>query len=213
MHIELTQLLTCPRCGPGHGLVAFVDRLEGRRILAGRLDCPQCERRHVVRDGVVDLSGEDGRPDGDGTPPRDTEAAPAVDVPEPAGTATALLGPPDGPETLLLLGAAGALAPAIADERAGAAVVAWSPVVPAAHDRVHPVVPAAGTGKLPFRTSAFDGVVLTGAEIPLLAEAARVLKTGWRLVVLAPGDAVGHGDVASLRELAADPRAWVGVRV
>lgn len=212
MHIELTQLLTCPSCGPGHGLVAFVDRMEARRILEGRLDCPRCERRHVVRDGVVVLSGDDAESGADGSSSRGEEAASVVDVPEPAGTATALLGPPEGPETLLLLGAAGALAAAIAEGRPTAAVVTWSPVVPGAHERVHPVVPGGRTGTLPFRSSVFDGVVLTGAEAPLLAEATRTLKTGRRVVVLGPGEAVGGEEVASLRELAADPRAWVGVR-
>lgn len=212
MHIELTQLLTCPRCGPSHGLVAFVDHMEERRILQGRLDCPQCEARHAVRDGVVVLSGHPADVSVAGGAEAETPSA--ADVPDPAGVAAALLGPPEGPEVLLLLGRAGALATSIAAARPDAVLVAWAPPEPEAAGRVFPVVPpAGGTGPLPFRSSAFDGAVLTGAESRELAEAARIVKTGCRVVVLAPAGRVGDPEGASLRELAADPRAWVGTRV
>ena len=37
MHILLTDLLFCPRCGPQHGLILLANRLEERRVLDGWL--------------------------------------------------------------------------------------------------------------------------------------------------------------------------------
>lgn len=201
MHLELTQILTCPHCGPPNGLVAFVDRMEERRIVEGRLDCPVCERRHAVRDGTV-LLGEVAEEGGE-------VAATAGD--DPAPTAAALLGPPEGPEILLLAGGAEPIAPAIADLRPEAAVVTFGPAPTGRHSRVYPVVPSAG-GHLPFRSGTFGGAVLTGARYDLVTNIAPTLAAGARLIVLAPRGAAPDRDVPSLRELASDARAWVGVR-
>ncbi|MFW6090108.1 MAG: hypothetical protein ACODAB_10165, partial [Gemmatimonadota bacterium] len=116
MHLELTQVLICPHCGPPNGLIAFVERMEERRIVEGRLDCPACERRHAVRDGIVRLgdAADDGV-DGAG------DAGDAGD--DRAPTAAALLGAPEGPEILLAAGGAEFLAPAIAGLRPEAAIV------------------------------------------------------------------------------------------
>lgn len=55
MHLTLTDVLTCPRCGPENGLIALSERLEERRILEGRLGCPSCRRHYPIRGGLVDL--------------------------------------------------------------------------------------------------------------------------------------------------------------
>ena len=202
MHLELTQILTCPHCGPPNGLIAFVDRMEERRIVEGRLDCPVCERRHVVRGGTVLLS-ETVEVGGD---PADDELAPA---------AAALLGPPEGPEILLLAGGAESLAPMIADLRPEAAVVTFGAAPTAPHPRVYPIVraPEESAGPhLPFRAGSFAGAVLTGAGSDLVGDVAASLEAGARLVVLAPREgAPGHG-APLLRELASDARARVSVR-
>lgn len=222
MHLELTQVLTCPFCGPEHGLIAFVDRMEERRIVAGHLDCPTCERRHVVRDAVVYLSAGDG-----GSPHAAADAADAgpdagaggapddelAGLPEPAPVAAALLGPADGPETLLLAGGAGRLGPGIADLRPEAAVLTYGSSPAAVHPRVYPIVPAGPDTGLPFRSGSFEGAVLAADALAHSADISRILRTGARLVVLGPARDLQAVDAAApLRRLAADERAWVGIR-
>ena len=55
MFFELTDLLTCPRCGPTHGLVLLVQEVENRRVRSGWLGCPNCRHDYPVTDGVADL--------------------------------------------------------------------------------------------------------------------------------------------------------------
>jgi uncharacterized protein YbaR (Trm112 family) len=52
---ELTDLLTCPRCGPGHGLVLLVKEVEERRVRNGWLGCPNCRHDYPVVDCIADL--------------------------------------------------------------------------------------------------------------------------------------------------------------
>ena len=202
MHLELTQILVCPDCGPPNGLIAFVDGMEERRIVEGRLDCPVCERRHAVREGIVLLGdvANEGEADVEAA---DDDAAP---------TAAALLGPPEGPEILLLCGGAQSMAPAIADLRPEAAVVTLGPGATARHPRVYPVIPSRSGEYLPFRPGTFGGAVLTGDRPDLVAEVAPSLAIGARLVVLTPGATVPDRAAPALRELASDPRAWGGLR-
>ena len=55
MYFELTDILTCPVCGPAHGLVLLVREVEDRRVRSGWLGCPNCRRDYPVADGVADL--------------------------------------------------------------------------------------------------------------------------------------------------------------
>lgn len=55
MFLPLTDLLTCPRCGPESGLILLADRIEDRRVLEGALGCPRCQERYPVRAGFADL--------------------------------------------------------------------------------------------------------------------------------------------------------------
>lgn len=218
MHLELTQILICPHCGPPNGLVAFVNRMEERRIVEGRLDCPVCERRHAVREGRVLLGDgvvERGDTADDEPAPEAGRATVGPRLPDAAPTAAALLGPPEGAEVLLLAGGAEPLAAELADLRPEAALVTFGPAPAGRHPRVHPVVPsAAGSAGsyLPFRPGSFGGAVLTGGWPDLPAAVAPALTPGARLVVLAPRDGTPGRAGPPLRELASDARAWVGVR-
>ena len=223
MHLELTEILVCPDCGPGHGLIAFVDRMEERRIVEGRLDCPMCERRHEIRGGTV-LLNRPREPEPSAAPP--TRTAPDGGSAEPpgeaAGMAAALLGPPEKGEVLLVLGAARGLAARIAELRPDAAIVSYgSPSTPSrgapAHPRVYPVVSVAAPGSgLPFRAGVLDGAVCLGIEGSARAEkVAEALSAGGRLVVLDPSPAAlaSLPELPAMEELAADARAWVGSRL
>jgi uncharacterized protein YbaR (Trm112 family) len=55
---ELTDLLTCPRCGPAQGLVLLVQEVDDRRVRRGWLGCPKCRNDYRVIDGVADLRTE-----------------------------------------------------------------------------------------------------------------------------------------------------------
>ncbi len=55
MFFELTDLLTCPRCGPAHGLVLLVHEVQDRRVRSGWLGCPNCRADYPVSEGVADL--------------------------------------------------------------------------------------------------------------------------------------------------------------
>lgn len=203
MHIELTELLCCPRCGPPHGLIAFVDRMADRRILDGRLDCPICETRHPVRDGIVYLEA-----DGDATTHPSGATPPDPDA---AAIAAALLGPPENAEILLLAGEAARLGPELADLRSDAAIVAWGPPPVSRHERVYPVVP--GSGRRPrLRPGRLDGAVLARDDEEWLADVGQALAAGARLVLLDPDPDLAVPTEARLTELASDARAWVGVR-
>ena len=45
MLLDLSESLACPRCGPPQRVIVLVERMEGGRVLDGRLDCPGCESR------------------------------------------------------------------------------------------------------------------------------------------------------------------------
>lgn len=230
MHIELTEILVCPDCGPGHGLIAFVDRMEDRRIVAGRLDCSMCERRHEVRDGIVRLTpaspSDSPRtvPVSPGEPPA-TGRPPGHELPDDvASIVAALLGPPEGPELLLMAAGTRALAPAVADLRPEAAVVTYGGPPSAAsdeaasHPRVYPVIVSADTDTagFPFRAGALDGAVLSGSvESRFVELVAETLSSGGRLVVLSPPSAAAAAlsELENVEALAADSRAWVGSRL
>lgn len=207
MQLELTELLACPRCGPPHGLIAFVERMERRRIDLGHLDCPICEDRHPIRAGTVWF--------GAGSEP--PAAQDAADADAAAATAAALLGASSGGETILFGPGSAAMAAGAADLRPDARVISFGTEPARQHDRVYSfVVPELEPRRLPLRDQCLDGVVLAGVSSGWIGEAARVLRPGARLVVVEPGeDADAPGAIppdVSLRVLATDPRAWVAVR-
>ena len=204
MRLELTEVLACPRCGPDHGLIAFVDQMDGRWIAAGRLDCPNCEERHPIREGIVFLRGS----------AQEDVLVPSCDPPEAdlAELAGALLGVPTGPEILLVGPGLESVATSLADMRPLAAVIAYSDPLGQRHDRVHWIVPVPGA-PLPIRSARLHGVVVAAEDTVDSAEAGRVLAPGCRLVILTPGQkAPAFLPAAPVRELASDSRAWVGVR-
>ncbi|MFL5381023.1 MAG: Trm112 family protein [Longimicrobiaceae bacterium] len=176
MHILLTDVLSCPRCGPGFGLVLLADRVEERRVLEGRLGCPNCREQYPVRGGALDarLPGA--------APAAEDEAAPEDD-PGAAVRLAALLGLADARGTVLVAGPGAALAPEIAALVPELEVVALAAAPDEGEERPGVSRVAAGAA-LPFRGGTLRGVALTGGADPArLAEAARVLQPGARLVV------------------------------
>ncbi len=98
MHILLTDVLVCPRCGPAFGLILLADRIEDRRVQTGRLGCPNCREQCEIEAGVVDMTA--GAEVADGPPPEATLSV----VPDAGVRMAALLGIPQGPAYVLLAG-------------------------------------------------------------------------------------------------------------
>jgi uncharacterized protein YbaR (Trm112 family) len=176
MLILLTDLLACPRCGPDAGLVALAERMEERRVLEGRLGCPNCRESYPVRGGVADL-----RLPGAGAPSA-AEGAPAD--PEAAVRLAALMGLA-GLQGMALLAGPGA--------RHAAAVAALVPEVEVVALEAAPRTGGeprvsrltASPGSLPFRPGHLRAMALTGAaaDQEALHGALRVLAPGGRLVL------------------------------
>ncbi|HEX8317164.1 hypothetical protein [Longimicrobium sp.] len=182
MYILLTDALSCPRCGPGFGLLVQADRLEERRVVEGRLGCANCRETYPVHGGVAHLSL------GSATE-ADVPADPPADDPEAAVKLAALMGLAGARGLVMVEGPGARHAAALArlvpevevvgvDDSAGP-----PPTMEAGVSRVR-----AGAA-LPFRDGTMRGAALTGgAGDARLREALRVLAPGARLLV-DPADA------------------------
>ncbi|HEX8453100.1 MAG TPA: Trm112 family protein [Longimicrobium sp.] len=188
MHILLTDILTCPRCGPDLGLILLADRLEERRVVQGSLGCSNCREMYPIEDGTVDLRVAESAP----TP----AAAPDPDA---AVRLAALLGLAGAGGTVLLAGPGAELAPAIAALVPGLQVIAFT-AHPVREDGAPGVSRVAGGPALPVRGGMLRGVALTGGAETPLTEAVRVLAPGTRLVL----DPAPEGASEELRWLGAE---------
>lgn len=181
MYILLTDALTCPRCGPEFGLLVLADRMEERRVVEGRLGCPNCRSAYPIRDAAADLR-VNASPSAESAAP----AAAAVDEDAEAPVRlAALMGLAGAHGLAMLAGPAArhaAAVSALVPELELVAVTDGPDVLPARAAGVSRL--AAGWASLPFRDGALRAAALTGgADDALLREALRVLAAGARLVV------------------------------
>lgn len=225
MLLELSEVFVCPRCRPAQGMVVMVDRLEGRRVLEGRLGCPGCDVRVPVSRGTIrfDLaaSGEsEGGEEGGPAVPEGTTGHPSLpallrdEAPEEAALRLAALLGAEKAEGYLLLGPGLApLAGGVAARAPDAEVLALADAREA--DVEEGVARAVGVepGRLPLFTGRLAGCALSAPSRPALREGARVLREEARLAVLAPGPGTRE-ELAELpvRTTAEDERAIVAVR-
>jgi uncharacterized protein YbaR (Trm112 family) len=209
MHIVLTDLLTCPHCGPEFGLILLAQNVEDRRALEGVLGCANCREKYAIRDGAVFAGGSPV------APPAPPAAA--------AERLAALLGVTQGPAFVLLAGPmAGAAAHvaalvedleviAVGSGPGSAFTEADAAELPA---RQHGVNRLGVGARLPLAGGKVAAVALSGSAADgLLEEGARVLSPVGRLVVQdPPEDAVERLERAGLRVVARDPETLVAVR-
>lgn len=200
MHILLTDILTCPRCGPGFGLILLADRAEQRRVFAGVLGCSNCREKYPIREGVVDFGGA---------------PEPVVSASDAAAAVrlAAILGVTEGPAFVMLAGPATAHAAAIAgmiDEVevltiGAAASVGDGPGI----NRIY-----AGGPQLPIASGKVAAVALTGATATeLLDEGARTVSPLGRLVLdPAPSDVAEQLQRHGMRVAAEQDGTTVAVR-
>jgi uncharacterized protein YbaR (Trm112 family) len=176
MDVRLSDLLTCPRCGPGHGLILLPGEVRDRRVREGMLGCANCRERYPVAGGVADLRVEGSR--GAGVwGDADENLSGGIGDREEAVRLAALMGLADAVGVVLVAGPAaihGAELAALVD---GVEVVAIDGGAGPGVSRV------LVSDRIPFRTGSMRGVALTGRRVALLEEGARLLGTGARLVV------------------------------
>ena len=180
MHIVLTDILTCPHCGPEFGLIMLADRIEDRHVLEGRLGCANCREAYPISGGVADLrwgDTADRRSAAD-----DLEGAPVEDEEKPLRLA-ALLGLTGPSQPVAIVTRDAALVGQVQAYLPDTAVLGVSAEAP-------PEGGEAGMGwllageTLPLRSRALGGVVLAdGASAALLEDSLRSLGRGSRLVV------------------------------
>jgi uncharacterized protein YbaR (Trm112 family) len=198
MHLSLSDLVTCPRCGPSHGLVLLPTEVRDRRVESGALGCPNCRERFAITAGVADLRGPGSG--GSGAP----GAAGAVE-PETGSESdeasvlrlAALLGlaEPRGP--VALAGPAVAAAGGLAALLDGVAVVALSSGEEVVGSGGAPVSWIRSSGPVPFRDGVFGAVALTGPRAELVAEGLRVLRPGGRLLLEPANESVRSAALAA----------------
>lgn len=185
MHLSLSDLLTCPRCGPGYGLILLPAVARERRVESGVLGCPNCRERYVIEGGVADLRvpgvGEaveaEGRP-GEGV----SVAGLDPDHPEGAVRLAALLGLAEASGPVALAGPAVAQAARLARLVEGIEVVALSSTATAAAGAM-PVSRLTVGGLIPFRPGAFGAMALTGRWSERVLEGLQALRPAGRLLL------------------------------
>ena len=201
MHILLTDVLTCPQCGPQYGLILLADVVRERRVYEGVLGCPNCRVQYRVQQGGAAL----GAPAHVATAPDEARAQ----------RLAALMGVMQG--MVLLVGAASADAPAMAELLPDVEVVtsAWG-VQDAIAVAEMPGVSRLGFSgpTLPLAQLKMHAVTLSGnAADALLEEGARVVSAVGRLVLEpAPADAEERLSAAGFRVLARDAERVVAAR-
>lgn len=169
MHILLTDILTCPRCGPGFGLILLADRVADRRVSAGFLGCSNCREKYRIRDGMVDFGAVSGPVE------RLMDSAAAERL-------AALLGVARGPAFLLLAGPAAGHASALADMLDEVEVLTLGAGAGADGPGMNRIL--ADGPQLPIASAKIAGVALTGAAADsLLDEGARTVSPVGRLVL------------------------------
>lgn len=214
MHLSLSDSFSCPRCGPGHGLILLPEQVTDRRVRAGVLGCPNCRERYSVEGGVADLRAPAaGR--SAGAAPRSDEGGSDMryDGHEAAVRLAALLGLAEARGVVLLAGPAAAAGPGIAG------VIEEVEVVVAAVGQDAP--PVAGevsalrlNNRIPFQNGSLQAVALTGQAVSLLEEGARVLRPVGRLLLEpAPAGAAAQLAEAGLEVLAEEDATLVARRV
>jgi len=178
-------MLRCPEPHEENVLVMSTGEMRGRMVRSGILGCPVCHREYPIVKGVVHFSG------GEGTPLRDKNTQSLPGVPSPPSSLPALavyaqtlqalldLSGPGG--YVVLLGSAARHAVGLAGLMGGIHFVGVN--APPEVEELPVLSLLACDTMVPLRHAMARGVVV-GPELGAwLAEAARILLRGRRLVV------------------------------
>ncbi len=183
MHILLTDVLACPRCGPEFGLIVLAETIDDRRVLEGRLGCANCRESYSIAGGVADL-----RP----------SASSLLEIHDPHGRTredrafrvAALLGVQPPGSRVLLLEVEGRDSEAISSTLPEAHVISCTPAEPGIEllesggGQASMFSRVIGGRPLPFCTGTFRAAGVLGEVGRLvLTELVRVIAVGGRIVV------------------------------
>ncbi|MBW3629268.1 MAG: hypothetical protein KY464_08225 [Gemmatimonadetes bacterium] len=183
MHILVTDILTCPRCGPQFGLIVLADRIEDRRVLTGGLGCANCRNEYPIREGIADLRFGLGGDGAEALAPFDAERAYRL---------AALSGVADRQGNVIVAGVDAAMLGEMARLLPNAQLLGFGSAAPGSAEGASWVLTAGG---LPFRDrTAVAAVVAGSTHAADLPELARVVAPGGRLVL----DGIGSEAGASL---------------
>jgi uncharacterized protein YbaR (Trm112 family) len=188
MHILLTDVLTCPRCGPDFGLILLAEGIEERRVTGGHLGCPNCRSQFPLRGRVADL--RPGASASAGSPASTDPSTGAADG-EAAVRLAALMGLAGASGLAVIAGPGARHAAAVSALVPELEVIAVSESAGAAESAEAGVSRVLASGaELPFRGGLRAAALTGGADDARLREGLRVLAPGARLVVdPAPADA------------------------
>lgn len=194
MRIEFIELLRCPASHELSPLITVASKRAGEHLLDATLGCVVCGAEYELRDGVAYLTNE-----------AETSVATSdiVDAIDPMRIA-ALLSLTDGSARALLCGAAASVSSEI-ESLIGARVAGVNaPVESMLEHELVDVIRLTPRAMIPLATSSLQGLAVDARHSSLLADAARVVRRGGR--VLGPlSAAVPLG----CRELARDSHEWV----
>lgn len=186
MNLALSDVLTCPRCGPTHGLVLLPGELRGRAVVTGVLGCPNCRERFPIADGAADLRVPGMEPPAQPTvsafEPGDDHGA-AARGPDGAVKLGALLGLESAAGLVAVAGPAAAHAAELASLLEGARVVVLAGFGAPEESGSEAVSRVLISGRLPFRDAALAGIALTGGAVALLDEGVRATRPGGRVLL------------------------------
>jgi len=178
-------MLRCPEPHEENVLVMSTGEMRGRMVRSGILGCPVCHREYPIVKGVVHFSG------GEGTPLRDKNTQSLRGVPSPPSSLPALavdaqtlqalldLSGPGG--YVVLLGSAARHAVGLAGLMGGIHFVGVN--APPGVEELPVLSLLACDTMVPLRHAMARGVVVGPEPGAWLAEAARILLRGRRLVV------------------------------
>ncbi len=201
MHIELIDVLRCPRPHAFTWLVAQTAQIRARDVVSGILGCPECQARYPIAAGVLDLRAH-------AVP----VATPQFAKPEQETIMrlAALLAMADvtSGALIVLAGEHAASAPALSKMFDGFQLLAVNPTVELESGGAVSIVRT--EGEVPLRDDVARAVALDSAHAApeLMEGAARTLTSGGRLVAPAAASLPG-----SVRELARDALEWVAERL
>ena len=190
MRVEFIELLRCPEAHEPSALVTVAHSRDGERLIDGTLGCAMCGAEFPLRRGVVYLAAS--APESSKIAPDPTRAA-------------ALLGLAEPGMRVALCGAFGAVAGAIEQETGVVCLTVNAPsLVQNEAGPDHVVI--GSVAQIPLAGASLSGIALDAAHVPLVGDAARVVRVGGR--VLAP---IVAAVPAGLRELARDAFEWIAV--
>jgi uncharacterized protein YbaR (Trm112 family) len=213
MHLLLTDLLTCPRCGPSFGLILLTNQMSDRRVGSGTLGCPNCRDSFEVHDGFADLRA----PPRSVLPEESGHALPVapherISLAE-ADRIVALLGIERGPGSVVMAGRSAAYAYRLAAQVEDLAVVAFGEVTRFWKDAGIVTRMASAPG-FPFFSRRMRGVVVDGSlGLALIHDAARICAPLGRVIVLdSPPETRGILEADGLTVLAEEAETVVAAR-